>query len=100
MRRIAAPWVAIALGIAGPGLSWASPEPEGGPQSGMVCTVADGWWALNPQTPRQAEQVRVMKVQRLVSGQPGLWIQPLRGPLADYQFQIAAERAGDCRAQP
>lgn len=64
---------------------------------GMQCTVADGWWSLDRLQPQQAEPVRVIKLQALTSAEAGVWVQPLRGPLSDHQYQIALKRLLDCK---
>jgi hypothetical protein len=64
---------------------------------GMQCTVADGWWSLDRQRPVQPEPVRVLKLQTMVSAEPGAWVKPLRGPMTDYQYLIAIERLSDCK---
>lgn len=67
------------------------------PTVGLVCKVTDGWWSLDTKQPAQDEWVRVMKLQALPSARPGAWVQPLRGPLKDYQFLISARRIRECR---
>ena len=63
---------------------------------GMTCTVPDGWWSLDPAKPVQTEPVKVLLLKALSSGEPGAWIQPLRGTLQNHQFQVAIERLTDC----
>lgn len=70
-------------------------EPE--PRAGMVCTVVDGWWSLDPKRPEQPEPVRVVVLQGLPSGEPGAWVQPLRGKLTGYQYHISRARLTACR---
>lgn len=64
---------------------------------GMTCTVADGWWSLDPNQPVQPEPVKVLTLKSLTTGAPGAWVQPLRGKLADQQLQLALDRLSDCR---
>mgnify|MGYP000036943240 CR=1 FL=1 len=92
-------WLAAALvgglGLA-PALLMAQSEQQA-PRAGMSCTVADGWWSLDPAKPSQPEPVKVLELQTLLTGEAGAWVQPLRGPLKDHQFHIAQKRLGDCR---
>lgn len=85
-----------AFGLAAPA---SAVEAAAAPDAGAVCTVADGWWGLKGRALQQPEQVRIVKVQHLSTGEAGLWVQPLRGPLAEYQFQIASRRIQYCAAK-
>ena len=67
------------------------------PQPGMTCTVADGWWSLDRTQRTQPEPVKLLKLQALVTAEPGAWVQPLRGPMTDYHYHIALNRISDCR---
>jgi hypothetical protein len=87
--------LACGLGLA-PALLMAQSEQQA-PRAGMSCTVADGWWSLEPAKPSQPEPVKVLELQTLLTGEAGAWVQPLRGPLKDHQFHIAQKRLGDCR---
>lgn len=64
---------------------------------GMTCTVADGWWSLDPERPSQPEPVKVVMLKALTTGEPGVWVQPTRGKLTDQQLHIALRRLSDCR---
>lgn len=64
---------------------------------GMTCTVADGWWSLDPERPSQPEPVKVVMLKSLTTGEPGVWVQPTRGKLTDQQMHIALRRLSDCR---
>lgn len=78
-------------------LSAVGAEPAVEPKIGMTCTVADGWWSLDPKKPEQPEPVKVLALQALFTGEPGVWVQPLRGKLTDQQYHVAQARLSGCR---
>src|SRR5262249_55053212 len=89
----------VSMGVMG--VTWAmqaqAEEREPTIEPGMQCLVNDGWWSLDHEHPVQTEPVRVIKVQALPSAEPGVWVQPLRGPLTGHQYQIALERLNHCK---